>query len=291
LEKRLRDLSAAGVYRDEMNTISRLLVRLRLGFFVAAVAVVTSISSSSLAQSPRPGIVSAPRQIQVGGQNYSVEPPPPELPRFDLDFPGGAPEDLIKTISRVQGAKVNAIIPDEHVDVKIPRLQLSHVTVPEVFTALLAANSVGTRYPISGFKSTGDGVITTNTIWTYFSDPVYEASKSVNNQKLKVFSLSRHLGKPEQGLHSVEDIITAVQTGWKMQRITPNPELTYHPETKLLMVFGSDAALTLIADVLKQLEPPAGVPVAAPTEKLNPEVMKVLEKSGTLLQKDPPKSK
>lgn len=274
-----------------MNTISRLLVRLRLGFFVAAVAVVTSISSSSLAQSPRPGIISAPRQIQVGGQNYSVEPPPPELPRFDLDFPGGAPEDLIKTISRVQGAKVNAIIPDEHVDVKIPRLQLSHVTVPEVFTALLAANSVGTRYPISGFKSTGDGVITTNTIWTYFSDPVYEASKSVNNQKLKVFSLSRHLGKPEQGLHSVEDIITAVQTGWKMQRITPNPELTYHPETKLLMVFGSDAALASITDVLRQLEPPAVVPVAAPTEKLNPEVMKVLEKSGTLLQKDPPKSK
>jgi hypothetical protein len=108
---------------------------------------------------------------------------------------------------------------------------------------------------------------------------------------VKVFSLSRHLGKPEQGLHSVEDIITAVQTGWKMQRITPTPELTYHPETKLLMVFGSDAALTLIADVLKQLEPPAVVPVAAPTEKLNPEVIKVLEKSGTLLQKDPAKSK
>jgi len=266
-----------------MNTISRLLVRLRLGFFVAAVAVVTSISSSSLAQSARPAGTTLP--------NYRLAAPPPELPRFDLDFPGGAPEDLIKTISTAQGAKVNAIIPNEHVDVKIPRLQLSQVTVPEVFTALLAANSVGTRYPISGFKSTGDVVITTNTIWTYFSDPVYEASKSVNNQKVKVFSLSRHLGKPEQGLHSVEDIITAVQTGWKMQRITPTPELTYHPETKLLMVFGSDAALTLIADVLKQLEPPAGVPVAAPTEKLNPEVMKVLEKSGTLLQKDPAKSK
>ncbi len=285
-----------------MNTISRLLVRLRLGFFVAAVAVVTSISSSSLAQSPRPGIISGPGQIQVGGQNYSVEPPPPELPRFDLDFPGGAPEDLIKAISRVQGAKVNAIIPEEYVDVKIPRLQLSHVTVPEVFVALHAANQRlvsapilgnpgATRYSISGFKSTGDGVITTNTIWTYFSDALPDASNQVQNQKLKVFSLSRYLGKPEQGLHSVEDIITAVQTGWKMQRITPNPELTYHPETKLLMVFGSDAALASITDVLRQLEPPVVVPVAAPTEKLNPEVMKVLEKSGTLLQKDPPKSK
>lgn len=290
-----------------MNTISRLFVRLRLGVTLAAVAVLTPISSSSVAQSPRAGFIPGPGQIQMNGQNYQVVPPAPELPRFDLDFPGGAPEDLVKTISRVQGAKVNAIIPDEHVDVKVPRLQLSHVTVPEVFTALLAANQRlvsapnfgnpgGTRTAISGFKSTGDGVITTNTIWTYFSDALPEASNPVQNQKLKVFSLSRYLGKPEQGLHSVEDIITAVQTGWKMQRITPNPELTYHPETKLLMVFGSDAAVALITDVLKQLEPLAGAPVVptltpAPAEKLNPEVIKVLEKSGTLLQKDPAKSK
>ena len=109
------------------------------------------------------------------------------------------------------------------------------------------------------------------------------------NSSLKVFSLARYLGKPEQGLHSVDDIITAVQTGWKMQKISPLPELTYHPETKLLMAYGQEAHLTLITDVLKQLEPPVPAPVQK--EKVNPEVMKVLEKGGLVMPQEPTKSK
>ena len=232
----------------------------------------------------------------------------PKLPRFDLEFRGGSPADLVKELSKAQGAPVNAVIPSRFEDIQIPKLQLANVTVSEVFDALARASQRAVKIPTDqsaygrgsvlynytqeqvGFGFRAALPISTNSIWTFFSSsPEDLLALPVLNQGLKVFSLARYLGKPEQGLHSVEDIITAVQTGWKMQKISPLPELTYHPETKLLMAYGQEAHLTLITDVLKQLEPLVLVP--GQKEKVNPEVMKILEKGGLVVPQEPSKSK
>ncbi len=62
--------------------------------------------------------------------------------------------------------------------------------------------------------------------------------------------------------YTVEDITTAVKTGWKMLGITKPPEITYHKDTKVLIAVGEEDKVNLIADVLKQLS-------TTPKEKSN----------------------
>src|SRR5690242_12519574 len=64
----------------------------------------------------------------------------PGLTRFDLDFPGGTPADLVKAIEHAEGRPLNAIIPEDGAKVAIPPLKMSGVTAPELFEALTRAS-------------------------------------------------------------------------------------------------------------------------------------------------------
>ncbi|MHB8523086.1 MAG: hypothetical protein ACYDH9_20335 [Limisphaerales bacterium] len=74
--------------------------------------------------------------------------------------------------------------------------------------------------------------------------------------------------------YKVEDITTAIETGWKMLGITSTPKLSFHKETKLLIAVGDPEDLKLIDDVLKQLaaqqpvagSKPAPAPAGAPNK-------------------------
>ena len=50
-----------------------------------------------------------------------------------------------------------------------------------------------------------------------------------------------------------EDITTAIQTGWKMLKVDPVPQLSFHQETKLLIVVGAANYVAQIPIVLNQL--------------------------------------
>jgi hypothetical protein len=52
---------------------------------------------------------------------------------------------------------------------------------------------------------------------------------------------------------TVDDITTAIQTGWKMAGEMPTPELNYHKETKLLIAYGEPNKLQTIQQVLQTL--------------------------------------
>ena len=52
---------------------------------------------------------------------------------------------------------------------------------------------------------------------------------------------------------TVDDITTAIQTGWKMAGVDPAPELNYHKETKLLIAYGEPNELQTIQQVLQTL--------------------------------------
>ena len=239
---------------------------------------------------PAPGYV-APAFVPPGQSTET-----PNALRFDIEFPGGSPAEFAKALSSAAGEGVNLLIPEGVEDLRIPKLKLSQVTVQDVLNGLSTIGSAfrGTAgaewaYQIHQTSAAvgSNGPRPVQSVWVLSAVRNQPASKP--NSILKVFSLARFLGKPEQGLHSVDDIITAVQAGWKMQKISPLPELTYHPETKLLMAYGQEAHLTLITDVLKQLELTAPAPVHK--EKVNPEVMKTLEKGGLVMPQEPAKSK
>jgi hypothetical protein len=68
----------------------------------------------------------------------------------------------------------------------------------------------------------------------------------------------------ERGL-TVDDITTAIQTGWKMLGDKDAPTINFHKDTKLLIAVGDPAKLETIDSVLQALQP---APVSH-TDRLN----------------------
>src|SRR6185312_4256582 len=66
-------------------------------------------------------------------------PVEPQLTKFNLDFPGGSPKDLVAAIQKATGKPLNAIL-DTHIgDIQLPPLKMANVDVAELFDALSLA--------------------------------------------------------------------------------------------------------------------------------------------------------
>src|SRR5947207_3283446 len=72
--------------------------------------------------------------------NRPGEPGAPVLPRFDLDFPGGTPAQLIKAIEKTPGGHVNLVVSEENSDFHLPAVSVKNVTVSELFEAMSVAS-------------------------------------------------------------------------------------------------------------------------------------------------------
>lgn len=210
----------------------------------------------------------------------------PAATRFDLDFPGGDPGAFVAAVSKALGKQVNAIIPDEHREVMLPAMKVREVTVVQVFEALeIASDRLIERRTPSGFVGPGmpqpmnvqnyhersgfrtKGTHTEDSIWVFYHDGAPKSPPEPPgkpNVALRFFQLAPYL---ETGT-KVEDITTAIQTGWKMlddaeqpkalfQNDGDQPKLTFHKDTKLLIVAGPEQKLNVVSEVLQQL-PTAG---------------------------------
>jgi hypothetical protein len=297
-KKGAKDFAVAVVflYKDGNTTPMKISKYLALGFLVISL---TPVFGQPTAAPITPSTQLYQQRLQeiVGHANGGPLPaaidPATGLPveakltKFNLDFPGGTPAQLVKAIEKAMHKPLNAIIPDEDSDTQLPSLKMNDVNVPQLFRALeLASIKPTVQYNDSshssysyftdsyGFKT--EGVATDASIWYFHVDkpllPLAVLSPKVCNFYLLVEYLNKGL--------TVDDITTAIQTGWKMAGINPLPELNYHKETKLLIVFGEPNELKTIDDVLKALEksdyklpididPNTGLPVTA--EKPNAE--------------------
>jgi hypothetical protein len=180
----------------------------------------------------------------------------PELPRFDLDFPGGNPQQLVDALNKPLMGKLNVIIPEDSNDVGIPPMKLKNVNVNDVFQALQRASDkmVSRRTGRNQFQTAGEnfsfsptpGTVTENTVWAFRAmRPFPRASEE---KSYRFYQLGPYL----DGL-KIEDITTAVHTALKMLEVGPGPELKFHPETKLLIAVGKEEDFQLIDEVLAQL--------------------------------------
>jgi len=190
-----------------------------------------------------------------------AQQPPPALTKFNLDFPGGTPKELVAAIEKAMGKPLNAIIPPEDADLPMPPLKMNDVVVPQLFAALEATSRKSIAVSTGGFGSsyslftsdygfkTADSPLTDASIW-YFHAEKPSIPPMVSTQKIcRFFSLESPLNRG----FTVDDITTAIQTGWKMSGIASPPELNYHKETKLLIVFGEPDELKTIDSVLQTL--------------------------------------
>lgn len=164
---------------------------------------------------------------------------------FDLDFPGGTPAQLVAAIEKAIGRTLNAIIPAEYADAKLPPMKMKNVTAPDLFAAMSASTfPVGGGFGQYGFRSTdkkGD-----DTVWFFNFSNNWGAT---NRNVTRYFSLAPYLNA---GL-KVDDITTAIQTGWKMRGEAQPMALSYHKETKLLIAAGDNAVFLTIESALQAL--------------------------------------
>lgn len=191
----------------------------------------------------------------------------PALTRFDLDFPGGTPGQLVVAIEKATGKPLNAIIPNEYTDEQLPPLKMNNVDVPRLFQALQLAsvkqiqfvtgtffNGMGPSSSYSTFSSSygfkTEPPETDDSVWVFFEDKPPQPQSSPA-KSCRFYQLAPYL---DRGL-TVDDITTAIQTGWNMMGYTSPPQISFHKETKLLIAVGEPDKLEVIDNVLKALQP------------------------------------
>ena len=260
-----------------------------------ALSLLASLATLTLATAQSPQSPSAPRpatsppaggnfsdRLQQVIQKAGAPTTEPALTKFSLDFPGGNPKQLVAAIEKAMGKPLNVIIPMEHVDVKLPPLRMNNVDVRQLFQALeltsqkieayVTGNFPGmaTSYqPYQQFRTSygfkTQGLISDDSIWYFYADKPTPPPAQVRTVVCRYFSLVPYL---EDG-QTVDDITTAIQTGWKMLGDKETPAISFHKETQLLIAVGEPEKLETIDAVLKALKSaPTPPPFIDPTTGL-----------------------
>ena len=193
---------------------------------------------------------------------------PDDSPKFNLNFAGGSPKALVAAIEKASGKPLNAIVPNEYDVIQLPPMKLNGVTASAVFQALSLASA--RNVPLPGgystasyfFQTRGEGE---NAVW-YFTAPLPQEPVKY----CRFYQLADFLDT-----YKIEDITTAIKTGWQLIGVKSAPELKFHPETKLLIAVGSTDELQTIESVLQELRkgagprpplPPAGISAPIPVQ-------------------------
>ncbi len=205
----------------------------------------------------------------------SDDPANPELTAFNLDFPGGTPAELVAAIEKAMGRPLNVIIPEDSAHVKLPALKMNNVTAPKLFEALRNSSFRSVPYldrgrpgsfqiaHVSYTFSTQDNPANADSVWYFRYEKPAEIPYTAP-MECRFYSLAPYL----DGGFKVDDITTAIQTGWRMMGDKETPQLTFHKDTKLLIAVGDPGKLQTIDSVLKALklpppvvDPATGLPV------------------------------
>ena len=244
-----------------------------------ALAAATAFGQTPASIPSLPGVPVARLSAPASEQN---------LTKFDLDFPGGTPKDLLAAIQEAMRRPLNAIVPDEFTAERLPGLKMKNVNVPQLFEALglashkteLAPNAfrgpspfpggfgnqvVSTTY---GFRTQGPP--TDDSIWYFYVERPVLSPPPPPQKICRFYSLAPYVDRGA----TVDDITTAIETGWQMLGDSSPAAIRFHKDTKLLIAVGEPSKLEIIDAVLKAMDvtktkPAASAPASAtkPPEK------------------------
>lgn len=200
---------------------------------------------------------------QPGPEKPPAAAPKRVLTKFDLDFPGGTPAELVVAVQKAMGRPLNTIVPTEFAAQKLPAFRVSGVDIAELFGGLRQASHVqqqiinsgpGEDFSVSRFIAdigfmTDDSHPSDDSVWYFFAHDA-ESQTAILPTVCKFYLLTPLL---ERGL-TVDDITTAIQTGWKMLGDAKPPSISFHKETNLLIAVGDVKQLETISAALKALD-------------------------------------
>ena len=217
-----------------------------------------------------------------------------ELTRFDLDFPGGTPAELVAAIEKAMFKPLNVIVPDEFAMQKLPALKMRHVDVSQLFQAIEQASVETVMVTVPpygpqqhqtsyGFRAKASP-LSDDSIWCFaVQKPILPPSQvPVSSKACRFYALAPYLerqiavddgatGSQPDGKKAgtmrhltVDDITTAIEIGWRMMGKNPGPAtmagqnpgpvIKFHKDTKLLIAVGEPAELEIIDAVLKAFD-------------------------------------
>ena len=246
--------------QSSTKPMKQIIVLLATGFLLSCQPTFGQQASQQALQ----GVVPQPRAIPglPGVLRPGDSTTDSNLTRFDLNFPGGTPKELVEAIEKAWLKPLNAIIPDELANMRLPAVKMNAVTVPQLFEALGAATAKTLTYNYQGrygvpfqpgqqVTSTSYGFRTygppgDDAIWHFYYD---RPNPPQEPKACRFYQLGSYLDN-----YKIEDITTAIETGWKMLGETERPEIKFHKDTKLLIAVGEPSKLVLIESVLAQLK-------------------------------------
>jgi hypothetical protein len=224
-------------------------------------------------------LVCALSQLPVFPQGRGIDPltgapigtpalqaePAEELPKFDLEYPGGPVDAFVMTLQHAlkkvdETFFINIIVPTEFERTQLPPLRMRNVDVLQLFKALELASqkmiayntggidaynrsiqqAVSTRY---GFTTTGP--ITRNSIWYFFAE---EPPRTTPTKMVRYFQLGPYLTQ-----FTMDDIGSAIEAGLNMIAEKHTTKLNFHQDTKLLIAAGPADQLEMINTMLREL--------------------------------------
>jgi len=204
-------------------------------------------------------------------QSYPVATAP-GLTKFDLDFPGGTPGELVTAIRTAMGRPLNAIVPSEDAKLQLPPLKLARVDAAQLFHALLMASHhrevhIGTN---SGHKQSYDyrdvyygfwtsGPATDDSIWYFHNDRIFPLAAPPKFARF--YLLTPYLNRG----FTVDAVTSSIQTAWKMLGAPTVPDVSFQKDTNLLIAVGKPSQLDTIDAVLRALRA-APLTAAAPSK-------------------------
>jgi hypothetical protein len=225
---------------------------MKLKHFLSASLVIIGLLSrigASVGAAETPGLAPGVSRTIAGAE-------PPALLKFDLNFTGGTPQELIDAIQTAAKHPVNVIIPQEFAQTRLPALKMRNVDAAQLFAALSAASQNLERPSKAGspaeflsasFQVAPGQRLSDDTIWYFY----VQRRGNVPNPKIcRFYPLARYL---ESGA-TVDDVTTAIKTGTRMLGEGEGPEISFHKDTKLLIAVGEPSKLEIIDAVLKALD-------------------------------------
>ncbi|MHB8523085.1 MAG: hypothetical protein ACYDH9_20330 [Limisphaerales bacterium] len=113
--------------------------------------VISAMLGASSVSGQNPPQITAPYGLPIRPPQSAAEA---SFTKFNLDFPGGTPGELVKAIEKASGKPLNVIIALNSADAQLPPLKMTGVTVPKLFEALTAATMSTVHYRYGGAERT-----------------------------------------------------------------------------------------------------------------------------------------
>lgn len=210
--------------------------------------------------------------------------------RFDIDFPGGDPWELVSAIEKASGENINALIPERAKALKFPPFRMHGITSTEFFNA---SSGQSPKYKRVEEHQTGKKL-------QYFQDAYYWEPKQTKNGApiIWILHFKEHAGTITELIplnavipyninklldkYTIDDITTAIDIAWQLSGREVEAVLKFHEETKLLVASGTEREINIMLEVIKTLEISLEKEAKSPQENFSVSVLGHVNKPGVI---------